>query len=153
MPLPAPPLPSVAVAAAPERPPVAEPAAPTVSAGPVAPPSRAAAPATASEYAPVDDTLYSWVTPGVEPPALRYPAMASTALKGPDAVIDGPYFEVLVGADGTVETVRIRGRVEPGETFYRHRMMLAAAKLWRFAPATVNGRPVRYVTRVVLDER
>ncbi len=98
------------------------------------------------------DTLYSWVTPGVQPPVLRYPSLASTALKDPGAVIDGPYFEVLVGTDGSVETVRIRGQIDPGETFYRHRMMLAAAKLWRFTPATVNGRPVRYVTRVVLDE-
>lgn len=98
------------------------------------------------------DTLYSWVTPGVQPPVLRYPSLTSTALQDPEAVIDGPYFEVLVGTDGSVETVRIRGRVDPGETFYRHRMMLAAAKLWRFTPATFNGRPVRYVTRVVLDE-
>lgn len=98
------------------------------------------------------DELYSWVTPGVQPPVLRYPSLASTALQNPEAVIDGPYFEVLVGTDGSVETVRIRGRIDPGETFYRHRMMLAAAKLWRFTPATFNGRPVRYVTRVVLDE-
>ena len=78
--------------------------------------------------------------------------MSSSALKSPDAVIDGPYFEVLVDPEGNVETVRIRGRIEPGETFYRHRMMLAAAKLWRFSPARLNGRPVRYVTRVVLDD-
>jgi hypothetical protein len=99
-----------------------------------------------------DDALYSWVTPDVEPPVLRYPAMSSTALTRPDAVIDGPYFEVLVAADGTVETVRIRGRIQPGETFYRHRMLLAAAKLWRFSPARFNGHPVRYVTRVVIDD-
>ena len=71
---------------------------------------------------------------------------------GPDAVITGPYFEVLVDLDGNVETVRIRGQIEPGETFYRHRMLLAAAKLWRFTPARLDGRPVRYVTRVVIDE-
>jgi hypothetical protein len=113
-------------------------------------------PTAVAANAPADslgaDTLYSWVTPGVQPPVLRYPSLASTALQDPSAVIDGPYFEVLVGTDGSVETVRIRGRIDPGETFYRHRMMLAAAKLWRFTPATVNGRPVRYVTRVVLDE-
>ena len=96
--------------------------------------------------------LFSGMTPGVVPPVLRYPSATSAALMGPDAVIEGPYFEVLVGTDGGVETVRIRGRIEPGETFYRHRMMLAAAKLWRFTPATLQGRPVRYVTRVVIDE-
>ena len=82
---------------------------------------------------------------------LRSPAMANTTPSGPEGVIDGPYFEVLVAADGTVETVRIRGRIEPGETFYRHRMLLAAAKLWKFTPARLNGRPVRYVTRVVIE--
>ena len=40
----------------------------------------------------------------------------------------------------TSRRCRIRGRIEPGETFYRHRMMLAAAKLWRFTPARA-GRP------------
>jgi hypothetical protein len=31
-------------------------------------------------------------------------------------------------------------------------MMLASAKLWQFVPARLNGRPVRYVTRVVLEQ-
>jgi hypothetical protein len=117
-------------------------------------PSRGTAASTPSEVArPADsDALFSWMTPGVEPPVLRYASVASTAQQSPEAVIDGPYFEVLVDAEGNVETVRIRGRIERGETFYRHRMMLAAAKLWRFTPARFNGRPVRYVTRVVLQD-
>ena len=48
--------------------------------------------------------------------------------------------------------MRIRGQIEPGETFYRHRMMLPSAKLWQFTPARLNGRPVRYVIRVVIDQ-
>jgi hypothetical protein len=146
----------------------ADPPIQSAAAGPVAPPgtaasfgpsgapspSRGTAASTPSEVArPADsDALFSWMTPGVEPPVLRYASVASTAQQSPEAVIDGPYFEVLVDAEGNVETVRIRGRIERGETFYRHRMMLAAAKLWRFTPARFKGRPVRYVTRVVLQD-
>ena len=78
----------------------------------------------------------------------RWPAPLRAVQRASSTVL---YFEVLVAADGTVETVRIRGRIEPGETFYRHRMLLAAAKLWKFTPARLNGRPVRYVTRVVIE--
>jgi len=147
--VPAPPPPSVA-------PPVVGYApSPTAAPGPVAPAVPAAPPPgvpAVSSGGPLDDAVFSAATPGVTPPVMRSSGLASTALKGPGEAIAGPYFEVLVGVDGSVETVRIRGRVEPGETFYRHRMMLAAAKMWRFTPATLNGRPVRYVARVVLDE-
>ena len=34
------------------------------------------------------EPLYSWSSRGVQPPVLRYPAMASWAMLGPDAVID-----------------------------------------------------------------
>ena len=83
---------------------------------------------------------------------IRSPAMPSWATPPPAAAIDGPYLEVLVDPQGQVETVRVRGRIEPGETFYRHRMMLASAKLWQFSPARLNGRPVRYVTRVIIEQ-
>ena len=112
----------------------------------------AAVPALAAAEDGESDTVYSWTSDGVEPPVIRSPAMPSWAMPAPTATIDGPYLEVLVGQQGQVETVRVRGRIEPGETFYRHRMMLASAKLWQFAPARLNGRPVRYVVRVLLDQ-
>jgi hypothetical protein len=127
----------------------------TVTTSPSAPiaPAPAAPPAAAAETAAADvDTVYSWSSAGVEPPVIRSPAMPSWATPPPGAAIDGPYLEVLVDPQGQVETVRIRGRLDPGETFYRHRMMLASAKLWQFAPARLNGRPVRYVTRVVIEQ-
>jgi hypothetical protein len=137
--------------------PAPTPAAPTppapVTAAPG--PGRAAA-VTAPSVAAVADgeaeTVYSWTNEGVEPPVIRSPAMPSWSMPGPNVTIDGPYLEVLVDQRGQVETVRVRGRIEAGETYYRHRMMLASAKLWQFAPARFSGRPVRYVVRVLLDE-
>lgn len=152
------PAPTPALATPPEPPgaPIIVPpaaAAPVAPAATIAPPAVASAPAEVDTAASsLDDALFSAATPGVTPPVLRYPAMPSTALRAGTEPIVGPHFEVLVAADGSVETVRIRGQIEPGETFYRHRMMLAAAKMWRFTPAMLNGRPVRYVARVVVDE-
>ncbi len=135
--------PTAAVAAAPPRMPLPAPA----ETRPVAEPSRA----SGSEGTD-GETVYSWTSQGVEPPVIRSPAMPSWATPPPAAAIDGPYLEVLVDPQGQVETVRVRGRIEPGETFYRHRMMLASAKLWQFSPARLNGRPVRYVTRVIIEQ-
>ncbi len=123
-----------------------------VTATPAAAPSAPPTPTPAPDAADDGDAVYSWSSNGVEPPVIRSPAMPSWATPAPGAVIDGPYLEVLVDPQGQVETVRIRGRVDPGETFYRHRMMLASAKLWQFVPARLNGRPVRYVTRVVIEQ-
>ena len=104
-------------------------------------PAAAATPAV-SEAAEVDrDTVYSWTSEGVEPPVFRYPAMPAWAMPDPGSTIDGPYFEVLVDPQGQVETVRVRGRIEPGETYYRHNMMLASAKLWQFGRRASTGGP------------
>jgi hypothetical protein len=134
-PAPAPPTPGVTAAATRTAPPAATPAA-----------NLAAAADGEAE------TVYSWTNEAVEPPVIRSPAMPSWSIPGPTATIDGPYLEVLVDQRGQVETVRVRGRIEAGETYYRHRMILASAKLWQFAPARLSGRPVRYVARVLLDE-
>jgi len=71
--------------------------------------------------------------------------MANTPPSGPEGFIDGPYFEVLVAADGTVETVRIRGRIEPGETFsYNsyHVIKADSTATGSFFGRTDGGKPV-----------
>jgi hypothetical protein len=134
---------------------VPAPTAPAVAATvarPTAAPAASPAPNLAAGAEGEAETVYSWTNEAVEPPVIRSPAMPSWSIPGPTATIDGPYLEVLVDQRGQVETVRVRGRIEAGETYYRHRMILASAKLWQFAPARLSGRPVRYVARVLLDE-
>jgi hypothetical protein len=95
-----------------------------------------------------DSSVYSDRNSGVVPPLMLYPRMPRSAFPGPDQAVDGPLFEVLVDQQGAVEAVRLRGREQPGQSFYRARMMLSAAKAWQFRPARLDGRPVRYVMRV-----
>jgi hypothetical protein len=96
-----------------------------------------------------DDSVYSMANAAVRPPLMMFPRMPRSAFPGPSETVDGAYFEVLVDQQGGVEAVRLRGREQPGHTFYRARMMLSAAKAWQFEPARIDGRPVRYVVRVV----
>lgn len=96
-------------------------------------------------------SVYSWTSPDVEPPRMTYPGMPQSAFPPlTEEAITGPYFEVLVDETGAVEAVRMHGQAAPGETVYQYRMLLAAAKAWRFTPAMRDGQPVRYVVRVVL---
>lgn len=101
---------------------------------------------------PAEDTVYSWASEGVTPPTMIFPRMPRTAFPEPDAVIDGrPYLEVLVNDRGDVDAVRLRGNLSSAD-LVRHGMMLAPAKAWHFAPATLDGRPVRYVVRVLVGQ-
>jgi hypothetical protein len=52
--------------------------------------------------------------------------------------------EFVVGESGAVEHVRL---ISPANRFHE-RMLVAAAKTWQFQPATRDGRPVRYRTRI-----
>jgi hypothetical protein len=122
--------------------------APTPAAGIVAPSAAGTADA-AIDALFADDSVYSRANAGVRPPLMLFPRMPKSAFPPPGTAIDGPYFEVLVDQQGAVEAVRLRGREQPGQTFYRARMMLSAAKAWQFEPARIDDRPVRYVVRVV----
>jgi hypothetical protein len=99
-----------------------------------------------------DDSVYTSTNSAVRPPLMMFPRMPRSAFPGPGDEVDGAYFEVLVDQRGGVEAVRLRGREQPGQTFYRARMMLSAAKAWQFQPAQLDGRPVRYVVRVVPEQ-
>ena len=127
---------------------ISAPAAGATSVAPSAPASEAVnAPAVTS----ADDSVYSRRNTEVRPATMRFPRMPRSAFPAPDAVLDGQYVEVLVDKAGAVEAVRLRGRPAPGEPGLRYSMILAAAKVWQFMPATLDGRPVRYVARMVLE--
>lgn len=62
-----------------------------------------------------------------------------------DRVTDTPgELDIVVSETGEVESVRL---VSPANRF-RERMLVAAAKAWRFRPALKGGRPVKYRVRV-----
>ncbi len=62
------------------------------------------------------------------------------------------YLELIIDRAGLVELVRLfPAPVMPGESQYRQRMLVAAAKAWRFVPAHRDGTPVRYAIRVPLE--
>jgi hypothetical protein len=97
--------------------------------------------------------VYTAANNDVAPPVLRRQQLSTppaTFVDDPPA--DWPYLDVLVDESGAVETVRLIARIPAaGETLYRHRMLVAAAKAWQFTPASRDGRPVRYRLRVPLE--
>jgi len=78
----------------------------------------------------------------VVPPMLVYPQLPSEAETAPPA--SAPHFELLVNDRGEVEQVRLRAT----DARLQDRMMVSAAKAWRFRPAMKDGNPVRYRVRV-----
>jgi hypothetical protein len=103
--------------------------------------------------APSRTAFYSSNDADVEPPVMRRQHLPSAVLEPTaDVPDDWPFLELLIDPQGAVEQVRLHARqLAPGQTMYRHRMLLAAAKAWQFEPARRNGEPVRYVMRVPLE--
>lgn len=67
----------------------------------------------------------------------------------PTAPPPGPltgYFEVLINETGTVDEVRL---ISPAHRFH-DRMLVSAAKAWKFRPAMFNGQPVKYRMRIAI---
>jgi len=94
---------------------------------------------------PVDLKVYTQADTGVTAPALVQPRLPSQPPPGvPDAQIGE--IELVVDERGLVERVRL---ISPTNR-YSERMLLSAVKAWVFAPATKDGQPVKYLTRVRL---
>lgn len=92
--------------------------------------------------------LYSNEDSRVTPPRSVYPKLP---LDSPDKVRSSArtILELIIGTDGEVERVRLRTPPRDVHEF----MLLSAAKAWRFEPATVDGRPVRFRQRIALTTR
>jgi TonB family protein len=101
-------------------------------------------PALVSQVAQAGDAAGG---PGVrvEPPRLLRPQLPSALppTRSPDEV---GVLEVLVNEEGNVERVRL---ISPANRF-QDRMLVSAAKTWKFTPAMRDGRPVRYLARVTI---
>jgi len=89
----------------------------------------------------------------VAPPTLRRPQLPLAPIEPGAPVPEGwPYLLLVVDESGAVESVRLNARPPaPGQTLYRHSMLMAAAKAWQFEPARKNGQAVRYEVRVPLE--
>lgn len=99
------------------------------------------------------NAIYSAGDDEVAPPVLLRQQLPSQVFEPTaDAPADWPFLELLIDHRGAVEQVRLHAKAPaPGQTLYRHRMLLAAAKAWQFEPARRQGVTVRYVMRVPLE--
>jgi TonB family protein len=93
---------------------------------------------------PPADGIYTSATPGITPPV---PLRRSIATEpDPSVAQEAGILELVIDEAGSVERVRLvssSGR-------FQDRMLLSAAKAWRFKPATLDGKPVRFRTQVRL---
>ena len=83
--------------------------------------------------------VYSSAHPDVVPPTLIRAQMPQAPIGGVPIIGQGA-LEIVVGDDGQV----VSARLVPHSNRYQDRMMVSAAKTWRFAPARRYGQPVRY---------
>jgi hypothetical protein len=84
--------------------------------------------------------VYSAADPEVVPAQL----LRSQLPQEPAADARTGHFELLVDEAGDVEFVKL---ISPTHR-YQDRILVAAAKAWKFRPATLNGRPVKYRLRI-----
>jgi hypothetical protein len=122
---------------------------------PMSMPSRNAANATeiAQTYVIVasepnkggSDQIYSKSDFEVTPPRQVYPALPA---EPPAALMSRALtvVDLVIAPDGVVERVRLRTTPRDIHEF----MLLSAAKAWRFEPALLDGRPVRFLHSVAL---
>jgi hypothetical protein len=91
------------------------------------------------------DQIYSKSDSEVMPPRQVYPALPAEQPTAPMSraltVVD-----LVIAPDGVVERVRLRTPPRDIHEF----MLLSAAKAWRFQPALLDGRPVRFLHSVAL---
>jgi hypothetical protein len=91
------------------------------------------------------ETVYSRIDHSVSPPRQVYPALPAKPSPGIRAE-DLTVLDLVISAEGVVERVRVR--TPPHDV--REFMLVSAAKAWRFEPATLDGRPVRFLHSVAI---
>ena len=90
--------------------------------------------------APIPGYVYSAAEPNVMPARLT----RSQLPHEPAATAETGYFDMVIDEKGDVESVKL---LSPTRRYY-DRMLVAAAKAWKFRPALFNGTPVKYRLRI-----
>jgi protein TonB len=91
----------------------------------------------------VDIRVYTAASAEVTPPELVYPQLPKERKEDGTETQPGD-LDLLILEDGTVAEARLI----PQSDRLQDRMMISAAKAWRFRPAQKDGRPVRYRVRI-----
>jgi hypothetical protein len=116
---------------------------PRASAAPVAATATVvAAPTVSQRQAPTH--IYTWSDPNVVPPEVMRQVMP---LLGDVFVQRQGTVEIVINEAGLVETATM---TVPVNAVYNG-LVLAAAKSWRYKPATINGAPVKFKNSIQLD--
>jgi hypothetical protein len=129
--------------------------APKIAAAPLAEGNGDTKPATSVELLPMtedvtagsgdDANVYTSTDATVIPPVMVRPVLPKEPPPGVPLHQIGT-IDVWVDENGDVEQVRL---MSPANR-YQERMLVSAAKMWKFRPAFKDGHPVRYRTRVRL---
>ena len=85
---------------------------------------------------PASGAIFSAENAEVTPPVLVRPQLPTQPAPGDDTGI----FEMLVDENGDVSEIKL---ISPLRRFH-DRILVAAAKAWKFQPAMLNGYPVKY---------
>ncbi len=112
-------------------------AAPVLPMRSLSPPAKPLPPSPAE---PLAAHVYSAADRYVKPARLT----RSQLPQEPAASEDTGYFEIVVDESGDVELIKL---ISPTRR-YQDRMLVAAAKAWKFTPALLNGTPVKYRLRI-----
>jgi hypothetical protein len=97
-----------------------------------------------------DDRIYTEADEGVTPPAPLSRQLPAELPAGITSQTVGT-LEMLISREGEVETIKLHTPLNR----YHERMIVSAAKAWRYRPASKDGRPVRFrlITTINLPER
>jgi hypothetical protein len=87
--------------------------------------------------------VYHEGEPGVVPARLERNPLPEESPQGASSEQTG-VFELIVDEQGRVLRVRLLSRTNS----FQERMLLSAAKAWRFEPAHKDGLPVKFLTQV-----
>jgi hypothetical protein len=102
------------------------------------PPAPPAPPVAVAAPAPPVRTIYAATERGVVAPVTVRQSLPQ--FPGEVSVVREGILEVIVNEIGEVESAAMRGPITPRYDT----MLVAAAKTWRYHPATLNGTPVRF---------